>query len=757
MKIQKIKQLKNFEAFDSFEWTAKNLSKYNLIYGWNGSGKTTISRIFYSLENNQIAHELGTKIDFNIRTDGKEIKVSDLDSHPAKIKVFNEDFIRDNLQFQTAKAKKILIVGKGTGDVTDEIKELETQQTIENTKYGQLKSELAKTTNLDKILTDAGGEVVKQFANTPLANGDYSGRSYNRRKVQTLLSQNVIHKGNISSLIISKQEDIDKKREIIKSDKNKVDFSPFIIDNFSDLFTDANNLLSTKVSVDSIEELEDDSELRKWVEQGFHIHTQRKIEICQFCKNSIQPDYLERLAKFFTVELEEIKRKINIKITELDKEEYKGNIKSIESNIFFPDIDAEYLSIKALAEENAVKIRASIDKLITQLIEKKENLHNKTKEYSPAVYPVDAIKAFNEASQRINRIVKDHNTQIENISEAAKDIELHAISKKLSDQKYFQEMDNINNLNSEISKIKKILEQIDSDIKTKRSSVLNASLAIGKINDVLKEFFGESHIYIDPDPDGAEVGYLLKRRGKNAKNLSEGEKSVIALMYFLTKIEEDGFDIKDSLVLIDDPVDSQDELFLFKTFGIIKRYLSKSGQLIILTHNFPFFNLVRDWFKHEKYCQKSELYLMRCIKTPTENNASISPIPDLLNKYKSEYQYLFYQLYTFREGTQSIEEPLVPNIARKILEYFAGFKWCCNVSEDFTNIVQNRYTSEQNPVSRGIADFIIKFLHEYSHGRDFSRPITASTFEAKSVAKNTLDFIKLADKDHFDKLEKLCK
>jgi hypothetical protein len=68
----------------------------------------------------------------------------------------------------------------------------------------------------------------------------------------------------------------------------------------------------------------------------------------------------------------------------------------------------------------------------------------------------------------------------------------------------------------------------------------------------------------------------------------------------------------------------------------------------------------------------------------------------------------------------------------------------------------NRFVEDEDQFKRGVGDFIVKFVHEYSHGQEFSRPITAAMLEAKNIAKKTIEFIKLADKEHYDKLKAKC-
>jgi len=52
MMIRKIKSVKNFGIYRDFRWdkSLQEFERLNLIYGWNYSGKTTLSRIFQGLE-----------------------------------------------------------------------------------------------------------------------------------------------------------------------------------------------------------------------------------------------------------------------------------------------------------------------------------------------------------------------------------------------------------------------------------------------------------------------------------------------------------------------------------------------------------------------------------------------------------------------------------------------------------------------------------------------------------------------------------
>jgi wobble nucleotide-excising tRNase len=221
MPITRIKDIKNIDAFDSFKWDAGDLKKYNLIYGWNGCGKTTVSRILSFIEKKKIDMPEFSSIQFQVQTDTGVIKESDLSTSNISIKTFNEDFIRENLEFHESKAKKILIVGKENIDAQAEITVLEAKIVTAREEHDRLEDARGKISSIDAILTEAGREVIKQFTNTPLGSGTYYGRSYDRRKIEPLITDGKITAENLDSLIIEKVEDIDNKREIIKSQKRK--------------------------------------------------------------------------------------------------------------------------------------------------------------------------------------------------------------------------------------------------------------------------------------------------------------------------------------------------------------------------------------------------------------------------------------------------------------------------------------------------------------------------------------------------------
>ncbi len=71
----------------------------NIIYGRNYSGKTTLSRVFRACETGVISDKY-TNPSFSIELDdGTEFNNENTPFAGAKVRVFNDDFVRDNLSF----------------------------------------------------------------------------------------------------------------------------------------------------------------------------------------------------------------------------------------------------------------------------------------------------------------------------------------------------------------------------------------------------------------------------------------------------------------------------------------------------------------------------------------------------------------------------------------------------------------------------------------------------------------------------------
>ncbi len=384
----------------------------------------------------------------------------------------------------------------------------------------------------------------------------------------------------------------------------------------------------------------------------------------------------------------------------------------------------------------------------------------------------------NNQLDNLNSVIVKHNGKVKNHTEEVKSakevLELHSIAIAINQQDFkkldkdftdaeLQEKNSLNSLTTNKAEIDK-LERESSKI----------SGAIQRINRHLTDFFGKEEITLDLDE--SKKGYVIYRNGQIANNLSEGEKTAIAFSYFIVKVEEKGFQIKDGIIFIDDPISSFDSNFIYHCFTLINEHFKDAGQLFISTHNFHFFNLVKEWFTHkntkvkednEKLSRENkslkpipcEFYMIENYIDQKRRNAKIILLDKTLKKFKSEYHFLFSRLNDFLKTNPNYADFYsIGNVARRYFEIFADFKIpnSSNQKQKIEAIVKEVNT-EKVLITSVECGKVYKLINEFSHNYN---PISAIEHTDKSecmdAIKILIKIVKYSDPKHFEILEKNC-
>jgi wobble nucleotide-excising tRNase len=128
MGIERIEKIKDHKIFRYFMWSSnlENFKRYNLIYGWNGTGKTILSNLFRAIEKKQqiVPGEFAVKIGDRII----ESKSFPSETTLPCAKVFNRDFVNENVFTLQGSISPIFFLGE---------KNIEKQQRIETFKKEQ--------------------------------------------------------------------------------------------------------------------------------------------------------------------------------------------------------------------------------------------------------------------------------------------------------------------------------------------------------------------------------------------------------------------------------------------------------------------------------------------------------------------------------------------------------------------------------------------------------------------------------------------
>ena len=128
--------IKKFGCFSNFDWkaalkeeqTVHDFKRLNIVYGRNYSGKTTLSRIFRSYEVGHLPENFKNP-EFQITSDEGGLNQGDIQSHKLDIRVYNRDFIDENLSFLNdpveGEVKTFAIIGSKNKEIEKQIEEAE--------------------------------------------------------------------------------------------------------------------------------------------------------------------------------------------------------------------------------------------------------------------------------------------------------------------------------------------------------------------------------------------------------------------------------------------------------------------------------------------------------------------------------------------------------------------------------------------------------------------------------------------------------
>jgi len=732
--IKRIVKIKNCPSFIDFK-PANDLpefAKYNLVYGWNGSGKTCFSRVLRSFEmsKNYYDHpERRPEFEFKL-DNGASISHNDLNAFKS-IRVFNKDFIDESV-FGIGGPKPIFFLGKESKEDKKRI------DTVEN-EVGKLRSELeTKTsamgkakTNKEKRLQDKARD-IKNALTTTKQDGY---RNYDRSHLENSIENNGEKLKYPDQLKLSEKRLSNLNKSIQQNSKIKI--SPLSISNFdlSELEKEVEDVLSKTVTSQMIEKLQADKEINKWVEEGLQIHKDRYLEVCAFCNQKIPVNRFKDLENHFSNEYRRMIQSVRKLKDRCASFRIKINLPA--SSNFYDELVDEYLEEKKKAEKAIKSFDYRLDIIVSVLEQKEQNPFSLSLLEKTIPIEVNSFKIINKIIITHNQKTGDFENQIDKDKKA---LELHYIADYLPT--YNEILSDIKELEKECSYLKETIEEKENEIKTLREKLVSHHIPAQQINDDLQSFLGRNDIQLIATE--AKEGYTITRNGEIAKNLSEGEKTALAIVYFLTKINEEGFDLKNGVVVIDDPVSSLDSNAIFQAFSFIKESIKEAGQIFILTHHFDFFRQVKNWFAHCKK-EEREYFMIICSMKPMPRKSSIMKIDKLLIEYESEYHFLFSVLYKLaKEQNQDLERIYpIPNIARKFLESFLAFRVPVGSKEPQIFSRLKRIDSFDEKKKERIRRFVETHSHpRYESGvQDFDMTILGETPDI------IIDLMKLVEKE----------
>jgi len=748
--IKKIITLKKFGIFDDFNavQTLNEFGKFNLFYGWNGSGKTTLSKLFYGLQRDKNLPSAYSSCEFKITTDGLNL-TNDGESSLENLKVFNEDFINDNIYWNN-KVEKILLLSESKISERTDLDNKIVQRDLKIKNIETYKDTVKKLKDsIERELPIKAKEIKTSFQTiSPTDKGYFN---YNKAKLEDFLKRNkALIKAKSGKL---NEEDLLSLIEKIKpNEKNIVDynFKKIEFDSLIAVEKKFVDLLSKNLTNGIIQRLKDNSDISQWVEKGFEIHEKHNNEKCEFCGNQIDLQHLVKLKKHFSDELRDLRDKVEKSKHWIEENLIIPEIK-LEKELFYNDLQTGFLDAKACLSKEIEVLNSFF---VNWKIELEKKFKNPSKEIElKSKIADDFLNNYESAKSALKNLINLQNERWKNFDAEYKQnqekLELHYSTEFEENFEYFKKLDDVLELENSSIALVKDKNTLVSEILALNSNLSSEVLGAEEFNKNLAKFIGHKEIELVFNADLQGYDIIRKHINKRAENLSEGEKTAIAFVYFVTKLREK-VSLKNEIVVIDDPISSFDSNNLFSAYSFIKTNLEQVKQLIILTHNFTFFRLVRDWIvKKNKDGKILSIFFQIEVLPDTPRKSIITNIAQTLLDYSSEYHFVFSKLYNFKDYTAlDLEKSFqVANLSRKLLESFLSFKYP-KKRNDFRVLLQVAVLDSHRE------EKIYRFINKYSHlPMDYNDTDENNLMgESDNIIKEVFSIVEKLDKVHFDEM-----
>jgi len=628
--------------------------KINLIYGLNGTGKSTLS--------NFLSKQSEEKY--------KDCSIEGLDENH-EILVYNQTFIQENF-FEPESLKGIFTLSKENKEV--EIKIANAQKEI--VKFETEKDVKSKELEAEKLSINQKQEMAKNAVWK--IKTDYSGGD---RVLEFCLDGYKGSKDTLFNYIVGLTKPTIKPTKSVEDLKN--DLQAILGENVQKYFELSQiSFISQKIEDETLfskqiigNENSSVSQLIKefnnpdWVKAGLQYLPTTPIqenEICPFCQEkTISSTLVESIKNYFDASYE-----ADINSLKTFLADYLQSIQSIPNKSIFEvnlkfdtykkDFEIKYNAFIKVIEDNKKMIE---DKIKTPSVS--VTLKNSTK----------ILEELNEIIQRINILVKEHNKNIDQ-KETVKS-KVKTFFWEIMRWEYDQ---TISSFNMDKAASKGKTDTLENSIKDYTAKITNQRTIISEQQkqtvNIEEAVMNINNGLMDLGITDFEIKHHSKNlykimRGENQekifRSLSEGEKMIISFLYFveLCKGKQEATDVdKKKIIVIDDPISSLSHIYVFNVGRLIHNEFlrnKKYEQIFLLTHSLYFFYEMTDTNNDRR---KEQQKLFRVRKNSMGSVISEMSYEEIQNDYHS---------YWFIIKDEQQPPALIANCMRNIIEYFFSF------------------------------------------------------------------------------------
>lgn len=688
--------------------------RLSLVYGKNGSGKSTIARGFREYASQAFDKD----VNISLTSNGTQI-VDKRMNRGDNFFVFDEEFIESKVKIKEEGLDAVVLFGKQVDadneltqveidiqKITESIEQIVQKRQARKENHIYWKKEIEKELKQDHGWADVDREIQKHKVKTPVTSVTIQ-RIMNSKPDERKSLSEIKEEFNVLRTLYfnSEAEGTTIEQKVLNVEKNDT-IIPKSVSIFHKTIqepkmTEREKKLLDLFGISNIETA------KKYLADSTNV-------ICSQCFQKIDEQHRTEILK-------EINNILNQEVNDFKAELENLLLQEINVGLYacFKQLSNYGVTVQAIEKYNAYVRQHN------ELIYKKKNYL-----FDEMTYDVleSYDKIYENLHDSLNELEKERNIFNETVSKR-KETKIHL--QKLNDQiAYFAIKDKYNfysRLKADYDEEEQQIQDFNRKLTEAQNKKIDLQLqkkdySFGEkeINDCLHYiFYSDKKLSVHLSDDNL---YHLQSNGNSVspREISCGERNALALCYYFLDIAQNEEETKkystEKLLIIDDPVSSFDSENRIGIASFLRLKLEEvlrgcpTTKVLVLSHDMlTIFNMQKIATELSKMCGvKRETYELQ--------DKQINPMSHKYNEYSELLSYVY--KYAIDENISEQDDLMIGNVMRRVLETFSTFFFKTGISEITTT--EKIISSISNPVLQNYFKGLMYrlLLHNESHAEE---------------------------------------